>query len=146
MQNFLEEVERRVQELHTEGAETISDYLNLKLADCKPEIGEYTLHCHTKRWMCNTFGTIHGGMCATILDQSMGCVAFVVKPDKCPTVEMNVMYHRPVMPEEDTVIVVKIRSLGRQLIHLSSELYMQSKPDKLCVSATAVYFYKGESK
>lgn len=128
----------------TENADTIGDYLNLEMTSCEPETGVFTMRCHTTKWMCNFNGTIHGGMCATIVDQAMGVVVHCAKPGKgtCPTVEMNVSYHRPLLPDEDVNIVIKLRSLGKQLIHTASEVYRACEPEKLCLSATAVYFFK----
>ena len=131
-----------------DAADNIGDYLRLELVNSKPGIGEYTMRCHTTKWMCNFNGTIHGGMCATIVDQAMGVVAHCTKPGEgiAPTVEMNISYHRPLLPDEDIMIVIKLRSAGRQLIHTACEVYRTAAPDKLCLSATAVYFFKSKDE
>ena len=102
------------------------------------------MRCQTQHWMRNIAGTLHGGMCATLVDQAMGCVAFCAKPGEgiAPTVEMNVTYHRPLIPGEDALIRVRLESAGKHLIHLASEVYCANEPDKLCLASTAVYFYK----
>lgn len=135
---------RRLQGLHTLGSGTIGDMLQLEFVEAKPEHGVYVMRCKTADWMRNIAGTLHGGMCATIVDQAMGCVAFCAKPGEgiAPTVEMNVSYHRPLIPGEDVLIKVRLVSLGKHLIHMHAEACECSSPDKLCLSATGVYYYK----
>lgn len=37
------------------------------------EYGEVTMSLHTRPDMANPLGTLHGGICATLLDAAMGC-------------------------------------------------------------------------
>ena len=143
-ENFKTRLLQRLETLHTHGAGTIGDMLDLRLVDCDLEKGEFLLQCQTQEWMRNIAGTLHGGMCATLVDQSMGCVAYCAKPGEgaAPTIEMNVSYHRPLIPGEDVLIRVQLVSVSRSLMHLRSEAYLISQPDKLCISASGVYFYK----
>lgn len=130
----------RLEQLHTCAPGTIGDMLQLELVECDPPAGEYVMRCQTQPWMRNIAGTLHGGLCATLVDQAMGCVAYCVKPGEgtAPTVELNVSYHRPLIPGEDARIRVRLVSAGRHLMHLAAETF---QADKLCLSATAVYFY-----
>lgn len=134
----------RLTQLHTMAPDSIGDLMELELVDCVPEGGIYNMRCRTYDWMRNIAGTLHGGMCATLVDQAMGCVAYCAKPGEgiAPTVEMNVTYHRPLIPGEDVLIRVELTSASRSLIHLRSQAFLTSEPDKLCIAATAVYFYK----
>lgn len=142
--NLEEALLKRLEELHTLAPGSIGDQMQLELIDCDPDAGIYRMRCATQYWMRNIAGTLHGGMCATLADQAMGCVAYCAKPGEgiAPTVEMNVSYHRPLIPGEDVLIHVYLMSVTRNLMHLRSELYVASQPDKLCLSTTGVYFYK----
>ena len=99
------------------------------------------LQCGTEFWMRNTFGALHGGMASTILDQAMSLAAYCVKTNEgtTPCVEMQLSFHRPVQPGEDVVVSVRVLSVTKSLIRLSSELQQH---DKLRVSATGTYFQK----
>jgi len=134
----------RLEQLHTLGAGTIGDMLQLRLTGCDVEKGEFRMVCATGEWMRNIAGTLHGGMCATVVDQSMGCVAYCAKPGEgiAPTIDLQVSYLRPLIPGEDVVIVVKATAVGQQLIRLSAEAAEASSPDKPCLTSTATYFYK----
>lgn len=138
------QLRNRLGELHSKGSGTIGDMLQLEFVDAQLEQGIYVMRCKTADWMRNIAGTLHGGLCATIVDQAMGCVAFCAKPGEgiAPTCEMNVSYHRPLIPGEDVLIRVRLVSLGKHMIHLASEAYEYNTPDKLCLSATGIYFYK----
>ena len=142
--NLEAELRLRLTQLHSKAPDSIGDMMNLELVDCQPEKGIYNMRCQTQYWMRNIAGTLHGGMCATLVDQAMGCVAYCAKPGEgiAPTVEMNVTYHRPLIPGEDVLIRVELRSVSKHLMHLSSEACLAGDPDRVCIAATGVYFYK----
>ena len=144
MKDLETKLRTRLDDLHSKGPGTIGDMLQLELVDVQSERGIYTMRGKTAAWMRNIAGTLHGGMCATLIDQAMGCVAFSAKPGEgiAPTIEMNVSYHRPLTPGEDVLIHVRLVSPGKRMIHLAAEAYEYNAPDKLCISATGIYFYK----
>lgn len=144
MLNVKDKLLVRLEQLHTLVPGSIGDQMGLELISCEPDFGLYVMRCKTAYWMRNIAGTLHGGMCATLVDQAMGCVAFCAKPGEgiAPTVEMNVTYHRPLIPGEDVLIHVRLESVTKHLMHLSAKAYCAEEPQKVCLSATAVYFYK----
>lgn len=103
-----------------------------------------TMTCQTFPWMCNYAGTLHGGMCATVVDQAMGFVSNARKGGNAlvPTVQLNVNYHRPLIPGEQVLLRVRVVSETKTLLTLSCEAANASCPEKLCLSATGLYFYK----
>ena len=137
-------VRDRLAAIHTLAPGSIGDQMQYELMDCDEESGEYTLLCRTFPWMRNIPGTLHGGMCATVVDQAMGFIAHCVKRGNgtAPTVELQVSYHRPLVPGEDVVVRIKVVSVTRTLMRLSSEAFQAGKPDKVCLTATATYFNK----
>lgn len=139
-----ENLKVRLQQLHTLAPGSIGDQMHLELLSCDPEEGLYTMRCQTAEWMRNIAGTLHGGMCATLVDQAMGCVAYCAKPGEgiAPTIEMNVTYHRPLIPGENVVIHVRLESATKHLMHLSAKACRAAEPNKACIAATGVYFYK----
>lgn len=134
----------RLEQLHTMAPGSIGDMMQLELVDSDGDVGIYVMRCRTYDWMRNIAGTLHGGMCATVVDQAMGCVAYCAKPGEgvAPTVEMNVSYHRPLIPGKDVLMKIRLVSVSRSLMHLAAEAYVEEEPNKLCLSASAVYFYK----
>ena len=92
MENLEQIVRDRLAAIHTLAPGSIGDQMQYELLDCAPEAGEYTLLCKTFPWMRNIPGTLHGGMCATVVDQAMGFIAHCVKRGNgtAPTVELQV--------------------------------------------------------
>ncbi len=144
MENLEQIVRDRLASIHALAPGSIGAQMDYELLDCDPEAGEYTLLCRTFDWMRNIPGTLHGGMCATVVDQAMGFIAHCVKRGEgtAPTVELQVSYHRPLVPGEDVVTKIKVVSVTRSLMRLSCEAYQAGKPEKVCLTATATYFNK----
>lgn len=140
--------ESRVQEsiaaLHTVAPDSIGDRMGFRLLGYDGDKQEWTFSCVTEAWMRNAAGTLHGGMCAAVLDQAMGYIAWCVKPGPgyAPTVQMQLSYHRPLIPGQDLRIKVRLVDATKSLIHLTSEAYAGDGTGKLCLSATGIYFYR----
>lgn len=134
----------RIAELHAIAPDSIGDRMHYSLLACDAERGEFQMRCQTEPWMRNGSGTLHGGMCATVVDQAMGFIAYCLKRGEgtAPTVQMSTTYHRPLIPGEDVRIYVRVLSITKSLINLSAETYRANEPEKLCLSATATYFDK----
>lgn len=130
--------------LHQTAPGTIGDMLNFRVLeeDCKN--GTCTLICSTESWMRNSFGTLHGGMCATILDQAMGFLARsqMTEPGISPTIQICVNYHKPLMPGKDVLIKVNVVSKTRNLISMTAEASSTTDPNRICLSASGTSFFK----
>lgn len=64
-----ERVRRRIAQVSDECPGSIADMLNFQLVSCAR--GDVIMTCRTLPWMRNPAGTLHGGLCATILDLSL---------------------------------------------------------------------------
>ena len=134
----------RIDELHAVAPGSIGDQMEYRLIDWDDDTGKYVFRCKTFSWMRNGPGTLHGGMCATVIDQAMGFVAYCAKPGEgiAPTVSMQVSYHRALIPGQDVTVTVRVLSTTRSLMHFTAEAAQTQTPDKLCLSGSATYFYK----
>ena len=139
-----EAVRARLAAIHELAPGSIGDQMQYELVDCDPDAGLYTLRCKTFPWMRNIPGTLHGGMCATVVDQAMGFIAYCLKRGEgtAPTVQMQVNYHRPLIPGEDVVIRIRVISVTRSLMTLNAEAALASSPDRICLTSSAIYFNK----
>lgn len=137
-------VRQRLTDIRTMAPDSIGALMNFRLLECDPAAGEYTMDCDTFSWMRNIPGTLHGGMCAAILDQAMGFIAYCVKSGEgiAPTVQLQVNYHRPIVPGESIRVRVKVLSVSRSLMHLSAQAFRPGESEKLCLSGTALSFFK----
>lgn len=132
--------------IHENYKGSIGDMLDFRVISCDEERDDYVLECRTEPWMCNHYGTLHGGICATIIDQAMGMVCCCLKRGigVCTTVQLEADYHRPVMTGEAILIKVHVISVTRSLINMTAELIQYSKSDKISVSGSAIFFYKDD--
>lgn len=143
-EQMLASVRDRIRQLHEYAPDSIGDRMDYQLISCTGGGREYFFQCRTFDWMRNAPGTLHGGMCATVVDQAMGFVAYCIKPGEgiAPTVQMQVEYHRPLIPGKEVLVRVQVVSAGKTLMHLSAQAYQADQPDALCLSATGLYYYK----
>ena len=143
-----EEMEQRlsfwIEELHRRAPESIGDLLRFRVVSCSPEAGMYCFHVSTEQWMQNAFGSLHGGIISTIMDQGMGMLATCLMEGKAitPTVQMNIVYHRPLMPGDGVLLKIYVESITRTLIYMRAEAMNEEQPDRLCATASGVFFVK----
>ena len=143
-----EEMEQRLRfwigQLHSRAPESIGDLLRFRVGPCSPAAGEYHFYASTGDWMKNAFGSLHGGIIGTILDQGMGMLATCLMDSKAitPTVQMNVTYHRPLMPGDEILLKIYVETMTRTLIYMRAEAMNAGSPERLCVSANGIFFVK----
>ncbi len=119
---------------------SFGDHLDVRFGGYCAESGSFLITMHPKNWMCNPSGVIHGGICATMADQAMGLVAYGVHGGTAiaPTIQMQISLHRPVMPERNVLLRVRIVSASKNLINMAAEGYCEE--GKVCFSATGIFF------
>ena len=137
-------VQNSIAGLHRKAPGSIGDRMDFRVLSEDREAGEYTLQCRTEPWMRNALGTLHGGMCATVVDQAMGFVAYsyMTGQGTAPTIQMSVNYHRPLVPGEDVAVKVRVASMTRSLITMTFEAFQAGKPEKVCMTGSATSFLK----
>lgn len=137
-----EKVCRRIAEMEACAPGSIAEMLRFRFVSC--DHNDIVMTCETMPWMRNSAGTLHGGLCATILDQAMGYVVYCIKPGEgtAPTVQLSVNYHRPLHPGEPVIVKVHVVSVTRSMMTLSAEACQSSCPEKVCLSGSGIYFYK----
>lgn len=140
---MIEMINARLKQLHAVAPQSIGDLMGLEPLEYDAERKECLMRCKTDSWMRNGHGTLHGGMGAAIADQAMGLLAYIMKQGEgiAPAIELQLNYHRPLIPGEDVLLRVRTVSVTRTLIHMAAELYRASQPEKLCISSHATYFY-----
>lgn len=142
----MEHLKKRVAWVNEAAAGAVCGDLRMELLDGDPKKGEYLFSCHTTEAMRNVIHTLHGGSAALVADQAMGSVAnsMFTEDGHAPTSQMSLNFHRPMKAGQDLLVRVRVVNASRSLIHLSCEIYTKICPDKLCVSATAVFFRTGK--
>ena len=127
---------------------TIADMLKFEVVSCDEENDNYVLTCKTEPWMCNHYGTLHGGLCATIMDQAMGMVCSCLKKGygTCTTVQLESDYHRPIPAGDDIIVQVHVMSVTRVLMNLTAEIIHPDKPNKYAVTGSGIFFFRDDDR
>lgn len=143
-----ESVSQRILEILRAGLDRpaggFGEQLHIGYQGYDPVRREYLLTARTEGWMRNIDGVVHGGFCAAIADHTMGIVANSLRqgPQIAPTIQLQISYHRPLPPEEEVLVRVRVLSATARLIHLSAEAYRAAQPETVCFSSNATYFCK----
>ena len=137
-----EKVCRRIAEVNAAAPGSIAEMMCFQFVSCERDT--IVMTCQTMPWMRNPAGTLHGGLCATILDQAMGFVSYCLKPGEgtAPAVHLAVDYHRPLHPGEKVLVRIHVVSVTRNLMNLTAEACQESCPEKLCLTGSGIYFFK----
>lgn len=142
-----EELRRRAQALLAyragETPQAIPDpSAELALLDCDGPTGSLVLGYHTKPWMANVWGVVHGGVTAALVDTCMGITCGVQCGLITPTVSMTVNYARPVPLDAGIVVRTRTVRVGATSGHICAEVYPAGQPDKLLATASGAYCTK----
>ena len=140
--DLAEKVRRRIAQVDASIPGSIAEMLRFEVVG--EDKGDIVMTCGTMPWMRNSAGTLHGGLCATILDQAMGFVSCCLKEgnDIAPTVQMSISYHRPLHPGEQVIVKVHVVSATHSLMNLTAEASQASCPEKICLSGSGMYFVR----
>jgi uncharacterized protein (TIGR00369 family) len=127
--------------------DTPSGMLRMSLIRSDEDKGEYLFRSYTQYSMRNVVGTLHGGSCAFMVDQAMGCVVNSLFADEAhaPTSQLQLNFHRPMIAGETYMIRVRVMSVSRSLIHLLADVFCENDMSKLCVSSSSIFF-RGKQK
>lgn len=130
--------------LHEHAPDSIGEMLRFEIGTCDEAAGSYILYASTEKWMGNAFGTLHGGIISTALDQGMGMIASCMMDGTAitPTVEMNTTFHHALIPGKRMCLKIHVVARTRTMIHMRAEVVDAEEPEKLCASATGIFFIK----
>lgn len=131
-------------QLHENAPGTIGDMLHYTVASCDAENGDYVMYVDTEPWMRNAFGSLHGGIISTAMDQGMGMLATCLMDGKAltPTIQLNLTFHHPLLATNRMLLKIHVEAHTRTMLHLRAEARNEQEPDKLCASATGIFYIK----
>ena len=93
---------------------------------CSAENQTLTLRYAIEDWMLNPKRMLHGGMTATMLDNTLSLAArFYCRTNALSTVSLAVNYLRPVSAGEHVTVFAQVDKLGHRILFLSGCVYTQ---------------------
>ena len=143
-----ERIVNRMEWIQRAGDGTIGGAFRLQLQSGNDEAKEYTFLARTEDWMRNVIGTLHGGSCAALADQAMGCVANCLLENEAhaPTSQLQINFHRPLFAGDSMLVIVRVVNISRSMLHMAAEIYAVKDPERLCVSSSAIFFRGNKNK
>ncbi|MEA4815453.1 MAG: PaaI family thioesterase [Lachnospiraceae bacterium] len=112
----------------------------LRFEDASLKDIAFTSSIETGAWAANPNGTIHGGIIAAILDQSMGVLSTCLTGGKItPTISMNISYAKPVPLDKRIFIKSHMISGSVTMFNMSCEAWVEGKSETTIASATGIY-------
>ncbi len=141
-----EHIRQRVAWVNEAAAGAVCGDLRMEVLEADENRGEYLCLCHSTPGMRNVIHTLHGGSVALVADQAMGSVAnsMFLEDGHAPTSQLTVNFHRPMSAGDDLLVRVKIVNASKRLIHLTCEICRAEAPDKLCATASTIFFRTGK--
>jgi uncharacterized protein (TIGR00369 family) len=132
---------RRIQE-----PGSVNDRMAPEFVSCSEDGRECTVRYFLKPEMRNPMGWLHGGVTSTMLDMGMGMLAFYHQQTICPTSSMTINYLRPNRIGTYLVVQSRIAHLGKKIVHLTAQAWMEEDPKHLTATATGSYVVLSKRK
>lgn len=96
-------------------------------------------------WMRNPAGVVHGGITATLLDQTMGLLVGSLIRDHgiTPTINLNVSYLRTAPIGITLHVRARALYVGRNIATVTAEAFEEGHSDTLIASASGSFYTGG---
>lgn len=136
-ERFVKMQERYLQAL-TEGRR---GYIPLEFIDCSETENYLELAVNVDPDLRNHSNNLHGGLCATLFDVTMGFTLNLLSGvDKAVTAELQSSFLRPIPVGTRLHLRGYLQSAGRNIAHLRCEAFEKENPGRILASGTGVFF------
>ncbi len=105
------------------------------------DTGYARLSMPLKESMGNTYGILHGGICAALVDTVIGIALRTLK-FKILTVETGTTYLAPAKLTDRLYAEGRLVNAGKKLLHASAEI--KNQDGKVLATGRAIYYITGE--
>ncbi|MVP02513.1 hotdog fold thioesterase [Paenibacillus sp. N10] len=104
----------RYQEMIDQAKDTFWDYLGCELLEASTE--KVVIRLNAQQHHLNLIGIVHGGVTSSLLDNAMGIVLMLARPDeKIVTTNLNVQFVAPMQPGELIVTAELVHQTRKML-------------------------------
>ncbi|MDO5549149.1 MAG: PaaI family thioesterase [Eubacteriales bacterium] len=125
---------------------SVNDRMAPEFVSCSENGRECTVRYFLKPEMRNPMGWLHGGMTSAMLDMGMGLLTYYHVQMTCPTSSMTINFLRPNRIGGYLVVQSRVSHLGKKIVHLTSQAWMEDEPEHLTATATGSYVVLGKRK
>lgn len=118
---------------------SVNDRMAPQFVSCSEDGRECIVRYRLKPEMRNPMGWLHGGITSTMMDMGMGMLAYYHQQAVCPTTTMTINYLRPNQIGGNLMVRSRVSHLGKKIVHLTAEAWMEDSPKHLTATATGSY-------
>ena len=98
-----------------------------------------TYRFKTEEWMQNPYGSVHGGLIATMIDLALGVTTRALCGNFTPTINLSLSYLRPVPANSGLIIKTSANRVGGTFIQITADCFVEGSDD-ICTTASAAFF------
>ncbi|MCC7419741.1 MAG: PaaI family thioesterase [Planctomycetaceae bacterium] len=115
------------------------ELLEIRPVGCEP--GQATFECTVQHKHLRTFGILHGGVAATMLDTAMGYAAGTRAPEghHLVTVQLSVNFTRPAREGDRLIAMGQVQHSGTKTAVVQGEI--RTPENELVAAGTATFLY-----
>ncbi len=119
-------------------------FMNMQFESCCFEKKTLLLSCIAEPKMRNPSGVMHGGTVSSVMDITMGSLAFYMSGEYlCPTISLNVSYQRPIPTGKRLFAEAVCHASGRTMSYFSCRAWIEGVPEKTVATASGTYYTAG---
>ena len=139
-------IEDVIQRLNSTGTpEQPGLYAFPSVQNCGEDGREAYIHFYTYPWMTNRWQVVHGGVVASMMDNSMGLTtigALGMHSGVTPTLSITIDYLHPTPIGQDIIVHSRITGLDEKAATVEAELYTCEQPSRILVRGKGTYYIK----
>jgi uncharacterized protein (TIGR00369 family) len=141
-QSVMEKSEREfIRRCRQDMAGTMCETLPLEFESCDIDEKSLTVSLMPEPGMSNPSGVMHGGMVASLFDQTIGSLTFYMAEEHItPTINLQVNFLRPVALDRRLYIKAYCQSCGKTMAYATAEMWNEG--GKIAATATGIYSSK----
>lgn len=128
-----------VDKVKTEHSGTMCALTKPCFTECDAREQTLTLSYPAQSWEANTRGRMQGGVIASLLDFTGGCLAAYCSASTVLTVSLQTSYLRPGPTEGKVLVKARMTKTGRTMLHVFAECWSEDAPGKLIATGNMVY-------
>ncbi|MCM1150121.1 MAG: PaaI family thioesterase [Butyricicoccus sp.] len=128
-----------VDRVKTEHPGTMCALTKPGFVECDAQEQTLILSYPAQSWEANTRGRMQGGVIASLLDFTGGCLAMYCSGAMVLTVSLQTSYLRPGPTEGKVLVKARMTKTGRTMLHVYAECWSEDAPGKLIATGNMVY-------
>ena len=103
--------------------------------------GQATIKMPMKPEYSNSYGIVHGGVVAALVDMAAGVALRTLKV-RVVTIEVSTNYFEPVALDEELTAEARLVQAGRKILHADVQVF--TREGKLAARGKTIYYVRGE--